>query len=373
MHVVPLSWALEPFFDPIGEAASLIEAGRADEVVARCEALIAKGRGGILTRVALGRALIALARADEAADVLRDASLLSPNTAEVVLASGEALAAAGQLPAAIAEFQRAVRLAPDDGRAQWQIARLWLDAGEPDKAEAAAAIAAQIGGIDGEALLKLREEARGMRAASRADAGYVRHLFDQFAADYDQRMRGRLGYAAPGILRDLAGMLLGPNAAGLDILDLGCGTGLGGMAFKPLARRMVGVDLSPRMIEKARALKIYDALMVADVESPPAVADGPFDVVIAADVLVYLGDLNALFAAVARRLKPDGLWLFTTERGDGADFERGPKRRFRHSADYLRGLAETFGFEVSSLIECVTRYEAGEAVPSWAAAFRKSG
>ena len=362
---------MEPFFDPIGEAASLIEAGRADEVVARCEALIAKGRGGILTRVALGRALIALGRADEAAAVLREASLLSPNTAEVVLACGEALAAAGALPSAIAEFQRAVRLAPDDGRAHWQIARLWLDAGEPDKAEAAADIAERMDGVDSAALLQLRDEARNMREASRADAGYVRHLFDQFAADYDLRMRGRLGYAAPGILRDLAGMLLGPNAAALDVLDLGCGTGLGGVAFKPIARRMTGVDLSPRMIEKARALKIYDALSVADVENLPAEADGPFDIAIAADVLVYLGDLGALFGAVARRLKPGGLWLFTTERGDVADFERGPKRRFRHSAAYLRALAQTHGFDVASLIECVTRYEAGEAVPSWAATFRR--
>jgi predicted TPR repeat methyltransferase len=361
---------LEPFFDPVGEAASLIEAGRADEVVARCEALIAKGRGGTLTRVALGRALIALGRASEAVDVLREASLLSPNTAEVVLASGEALAAAGSLPTAIAEFQRAVRLAPDDGRPHWRIAQLWLSAGEADKAEEAAGVALTMGGIDGEAVVRLRDEAQKMRGAHRADAGYVRHLFDQFAADYDERMRGRLGYAAPGILRDLAGLLLDP-AARYDVLDLGCGTGLGGMAFKPVARRLVGVDLSPRMIAKARALNIYDALYEGDVERVPAEIGGPFDIVMAADVLVYLGDLQPLFGEAGRLAKPGGLWLFTTERGDTADFEQGPKRRYRHSAAYLRRLAEESGFEVASLIECVTRYEAGEAVPSWAAALRK--
>ncbi|MCE9524403.1 MAG: methyltransferase domain-containing protein [Alphaproteobacteria bacterium] len=362
---------MEPFFDPVGETAALIGQGRADEVVARCEALIAKGRGGILTHVALGRALVALGRADDAAAALREASLLAPNTAEVVLASGEALAASGALPAAIAEFQRAVRLAPDDGRAYWQIARLWLAAGEPDKAEAAAATAEQVGIADGGALAQLRIDAQNMREAARSDAGYVRHLFDQFAGDYDQRMRGQLNYEGPGILRDLAGLLLDPNARRLDVLDLGCGTGLAGIAFKPIARQLIGVDLSPRMIEKARALKIYDLLFEADVETLPAGASGPFDIAIAADVLVYLGDLGAVFASVAQRLKPGGLWLFTTERGDRLNFERGPKRRYRHSDSYLRDLAAAHGFDVASLIECATRYEAGEAVPSWAAAFRK--
>jgi predicted TPR repeat methyltransferase len=91
------------------------------------------------------------------------------------------------------------------------------------------------------------------------------------------------------------------------------------------------------MLEQARALKIYDTLAVGDAENLPGEARGPFDIAVAADVLVYLGDLQALFAAVRARLTGDGLWLFTTERGE-LDFERGPKRR-RHSAAYLRALA----------------------------------
>lgn len=366
MHADPLT----PFFDPVGEANALIEGGRAAEVVARCEALIANRRGGILTRVALGRALIALERSEDAISVMREASLLSPNIAEVVLAFGEALAAAGALPTAIAEFQRAARLAPEDGRPHWQIARLWLDAGEPDKAEEAAAHAEHLGGASVEALSALRREAQKMREAARAAPGYVRHLFDQFAADYDQRMRGRLGYAAPSILRDLAGLLVDPSAR-FDVLDLGCGTGLSGIAFKPMAKRLVGVDLSPRMLAKANELGIYTNLAEGDVEAIPAVVGGDFDIVLAADVLVYLGDLATLFASVQSRLKPDGLWLFTTERGDKAHFEHGPKRRYRHSEAYLRSLAKRHGFDVASLIECVTRYEAGEPVQSWAGVLRK--
>ena len=358
---------LEPFYDPLGDPAALIAEGRASEVVARCDALLKANRGGVLTRVALGRGLVALGRAGEAIEALREATLLSPDTAEVILAFGEALAANDALPAAIGEFQRAARLAPDDGRPHWQIARLWLAAGEPDKAEAEAAIAMQLGGADDDAVGALRVEAQRMRGAMRADAGYVRTLFDQFASDYDTRMRGRLGYAAPGILRDLAGLLLDPSAR-FDILDLGCGTGLSGVAFKPVARSLTGVDLSPKMLAKARDLEIYDRLLVGDVEALDVAST--FDIVVAADVLVYLGDLSKVFGVVRERIKPTGLWLFTTEKSETQDFGLGEKRRYRHSEAYLRGLAKAHGYEVASLIECVTRYEAGVAVPSLAAALR---
>jgi predicted TPR repeat methyltransferase len=286
-----------------------------------------------------------------------------------VLAFGEALAAAGALPTAIAEFQRAARLAPDDGRPHWQIALLWLAAGEPDKAEASAETACELGGTDAQSIADLRGKTAAMRSATRADAGYVRHLFDQFAADYDQRMRGQLGYAAPAILRELADFVLDPTRRDFRILDLGCGTGLSGVAFKQIARRIVGVDLSPRMLDKARALGIYDALVEGDMEAPPSATAQSFDIVIAADALVYLGDLERVFAVVRERLSADGLWLFTTERGDD-NFARGPKRRYRHGEAYLRRLAAAHRFEVPSLVECVTRYEAGEAVASWAAIMR---
>ncbi len=362
----------EPFSDPLGESAALIAAGRAEEVVTRCQALLARGRGGTLTRVALGRALVASGRPQEALDVLREANHSSPNTAEVVLAFGEALAAADALPTAIAEFQRAARLAPDDGRPHWQMAQLWLAAGEADRAEAAAEIASHLGGVDDDALNALRESASRIRAAARADAGYVRQLFNQFAPDYDVRMRSRLGYAAPEILLDIAGHVVDPRDR-FDVLDLGCGTGLSGLAFKLLAKRLVGVDLSPKMLDVARGLGIYDQLVEGDVEFLPPSVDGPFNLVVAADVLVYLGYLEPLFAAVRARLSSGGLWLFTTERSGEVDFERGPKRRYRHSADYLKRLAAAHGFDVLTLIECVTRHEAGVPVPSWASAFRASG
>jgi predicted TPR repeat methyltransferase len=357
------------FLDPLAETAELIVAGRAEEARQRCERLLAAGRASPLTRAALGRVLVALGRADEAVATLREAERLSPNTPEILLAFGEALAANGALPGAIGELQRAARLAPRDARAHLAIARLWLDAGEADKALQALATAQEVDDVAAAEADAITARARQITSQARADAGYVRHLFDQFAADYDERMQQRLGYAAPGLLRALAGMLSDQGARPA-MLDLGCGTGLSGAAFRDLAGPITGVDLSPRMLEKARATGAYTLLLEGDIERLPAAASGPFGLVVAADVLVYLGDLEAVFAGVRQRLAGDGLWLFTTERSDDLPFAAGPKRRYRHSADYLRGLAAHHGFDVCSLVECACRFEAGVSVPSWAAAFR---
>src|SRR5262249_51580342 len=142
---------------------------------------------------------------------------------------------------------------------------------------------------------------------------------------------------------------------GLDILDLGCGTGLTGVAFQDLARRLDGIDLSPAMIEKARSRAIYDHLAVGDIEE----AAGTYDLWLAADTLVYLGDLDRIFAAAKRSLRPGGRFLFTVERNPDAGFALGPKRRWRHAEAYLRETAARQGFSVAGLMACAPRHEAG--------------
>jgi predicted TPR repeat methyltransferase len=294
---------------------------------------------------------------------------------------GETLLAAEALPAAIAELQRALRMDPGLVRARELIAAAWLRAGEAEKAL--------------ENLRALENPPPGMiaaceaiRAAPRSDPGYVRHLFDQFSADYDERMIGQLAYAAPQILFDLAGMVM-PGRAGasarsvataygratlkksLAILDLGCGTGLAGAVFKPLAARLDGVDLSPAMIGKARARGIYDDLSVGDLETALAATGTRYDLILAADTLVYLGDLAAVFDAARRRLSPDGYFLFTVEKAEGAGFELGPKRRWRHSEAYLRELAERAGFGVAGLVAAAPRREAGLPVEGFAVALNR--
>ena len=297
---------------------------------------------------------------------------LNPGIAVAVLALGEALLAVEALPTAIAELQRALRLDPELTRARELIARAWLAAGEADKA---LENLAQLDGPPAE----LIAAAEAIKAASRSDPGYVRHLFDQFSADYDSRMIGQLSYAAPQILSDLAGMVMagriGASARagathkkGLDILDLGCGTGLAGAVFKPLAARLDGIDLSPAMIDKARARQIYDHLAVADLETALRTKERSYDLILAADTFVYLGDLKPVFDAAPARLKPDGYFLFTVEKADGDGFELGPKRRWRHSEAYLRRLAHDAGLHVAGLVAAAPRSEANQPVEGLAVA-----
>ncbi len=343
----------------------LLEQGRPKEAAGLLRTLIDENRGGLMARLLLARAEIASGDMQAALESARETSSLHPGIAAAALGLGEALLAAQILPTAIAEFHRALRIDPSLEDARLNLAKAWLEAGEPEKArEALDAIE------DHPQRGELIERAKAMRTQQRSDAGYVRHLFDQFSSDYDARMRGQLAYAAPEILRGLAD-LIGLQFIRHEILDLGCGTGLGGMAFKDLATRLDGIDLSPAMIEKARAREIYDDLKVADLETALAQTSHRYDLLIAADTLVYLGDLDAVFDAAAHALKPGGTFLFTVEKAQ-AGFELGPKRRWRHSESYLRDCAAVHGYEIAGLLAASPRTEAGQPVEGFAVALRRN-
>ena len=124
------------------------------------------------------------------------------------------------------------------------------------------------------------------------------------------------------------------------------------------------------MIEKARSRAIYDCLTVADLESG-ATAARRYDLLLAADTLVYLGDLSRAFDLAWSRLRPGGHLLFSVEAKAGEGFELGPKRRYRHSEAYLRETAMRVGFEIMGLVACSPRSEANQPVEGFAAALQR--
>jgi predicted TPR repeat methyltransferase len=159
----------------------------------------------------------------------------------------------------------------------------------------------------------------------------------------------------------------------LRIEDLGCGTGLSGIALKPWAARLAGVDLSGQMLARARERGIYDSLDEAEIAAHlDARPEGACDLAAAMDVFVYLGDLDPVFRAVTRSLAPGGMFAFSVERLEGeGDFHLAPSGRYAHSAAYLRARAAAHGLAEWKIGEAVIRKEAGQDVTGLLAAFTK--
>ncbi|MGK9164794.1 methyltransferase domain-containing protein [Inquilinus limosus] len=291
-------------------------------------------------RLEIGLALLAEGRPAEAADAIRAAIEIDPGDVESRYALGQALEAAGG--DAAAAYHAALELDPDDRMGA--AVRLALIGAAPVPAQLPEA--------------------------------HVRTLFDQYAPRFDAALVEALRYRGPELLRRAVDRAAPPTSSAdgyLDILDLGCGTGLAGLAFADRRRRLDGIDLSPGMILQAMARKLYDRLEPGEIVA--ALADWPerYDLALAADVAVYIGDLAPLFAATRRVLRPDGLFALTLEAHDGAEGEGwrlGDHHRYQHSADYVRAAAAGAGFVVVEIDSAWTRTEKKVPLPGWVAVLR---
>lgn len=222
-------------------------------------------------------------------------------------------------------------------------------------------------------------------APDRASPAYVATLFDQHAEVFEEILVGRLGYRVPEALAARLAARLGPEAR-LSVLDLGCGTGLAVRALGPLAAHAVGVDLSEEMLGAAAETGLYDALYAADAEAfltpdpdappgaPLADADGdplgPFDLILAADVAPYLGDLGPLIARAAAALRPGGRLALSTETLPEAAFAAagrgwtvGPHQRFHHAEAHLRAALDAAGLALELLEPWTIRSNEGRPEP----------
>jgi predicted TPR repeat methyltransferase len=195
-----------------------------------------------------------------------------------------------------------------------------------------------------------------------ASESYVRGLFDQYAPRFDAHLVDKLAYRAPALLADALARL---GARHFDqVIDLGCGTGLCGAAFRASSDRLAGVDLSPQMIEIARGKDIYDRLEVGAIEN--FLARGPAQsacLILAADVFVYIGDLGPVFAAASNTLEPKGFLAFTSQRTSDDNYKIGSDLRFSHSEAYVRSVAHDSGLRIALIEPVSTRKDAGIDVP----------
>jgi predicted TPR repeat methyltransferase len=202
--------------------------------------------------------------------------------------------------------------------------------------------------------------------AGNMPAGYVRALFDGYAPAFDAALTEKLAYRAPELLLRAVEAACGKPMKFGTALDLGCGTGLAGAAFRPFCDWLVGVDLSPGMLAQARAKGLYDRLSENDVMHyfvAEAAAEANYHLIVAADVLMYFDDLGPVLGAVARVLAPDGIFAFSVETHAGQGAILRDTLRYAHGADHVRETLKAAGLKCRSLESAATRTEKGEPVP----------
>jgi predicted TPR repeat methyltransferase len=206
----------------------------------------------------------------------------------------------------------------------------------------------------------------------RSPSKYMRGLFDGFSHHYDDTMLNKLDYRGHLHVRAMVEKvrpLLKPPP--WRILDLGCGTGLVGVAFRDLGATLDGLDISPRMLEAARARGIYSTLILGDLEAVLADSGPLYDLIVSADTMTYFGDLAPAFTGVDRRLEPGGCYVFASEAKAGEDWEKTKVHRYRHAESYLRAEALRAGLDFMDIFECTLRLEENEPVAGFAVALGK--
>ena len=283
-----------------------------------------------------------------------------PHDARIRLAIGQALQHLGRPLEALEAYEHALELNPQLGPAWTLRGHLLRQAGR--LADASVCFNNAIGcGEDVESHLYFLG-ALGLGALPEAaPPAFVRGLFDEYADRFDAELVDTLRYRGhEQACGPLAALHPAPFASAL---DLGCGSGLAAPLLRPLARRLAGVDLSPRMIARAAATNLYDELHVAEVVAYLHRTAGRHDLVVACDVFIYLGNLAPVFAAVARVLAPGGLFAFTVEAGEAdAGYDLLPTLRYAHSERYLRELAQAHGLRVARCERAPLREGHGEAI-----------
>jgi predicted TPR repeat methyltransferase len=266
-----------------------------------------------------------------AADLLQQAIEIAPNFASAWFRLGEIRHQLGQSEAAIAAFRNARAVDPDDrhGAAVW--------------------------------LMRLGAEQLG-----EMPKGYVQALFDQYAPRFEAALLGDLNYRAPQLLfRAVLSVRLGAKKPAFfkRAIDLGCGTGLGASAFAKEVDYFIGIDLSSKMLDRARATGLYESLQAADmVEGLRERSEASAELVLAADAFVYLSDLSPVLLQVGRVLMPGGLIAFTLETHSGDGVVLGDGLRYAHGEDYVRKAVERSGLELAKLEEASPRTEDNEPV-----------
>jgi predicted TPR repeat methyltransferase len=369
-------------------ARVLCESGRPSIAVMALQHVVARGPREARFQRTLGRAHRLAGDLANAEDALERALELEPDSLTARLELGEA-----RRPHGLHDFETAVRDHPEEPLAHLGLAEALLDAGrlmdaraafaravelEPAATgrhlavamwhwrlgdEAAARRALEVGLAlqpDDPELRHLIRAADGDGSETRASDAYLVRYFDRLSEGFDGWL-AQLDYRTPEMLTAMLGRRLGDADGSMDILDAGCGTGLCGPLLRPWARRLVGVDISPGMLARASRLGPFDELVEAELTSFLERESNRFDVIVAADVFIYFGDLREILRLMSAALEPGGLLAFSTELHAGEGRELRASGRWAHSRAELTMAAQAADLDIE-LREADLRLEFGRPI-----------
>jgi predicted TPR repeat methyltransferase len=271
----------------------------------------------------------------------------------------------GDLPAAADLLEQAIEIAPNFASAWFTLGEIRQQLGHSEAAIAAfrQARAADLEDRHGAAVWLMR---LGAERLGEMPKGYVQALFDQYAPRFEAALLGDLNYRAPQLLFKavLSVRIADKKPAFFKCaIDLGCGTGLGASAFAKEVDHFIGIDLSPKMLDQARATGLYDSLEAKDmVDALRERSEASAELVLAADAFVYLSDLSPVLSQVRRVLTPGGLIAFTLETHSGDGVVVGEGLRYAHGGEYVRKAVESSGLKLAKLEQASPRSEDNEPV-----------
>lgn len=304
-----------------------------------------------------GNVLLKLGRAAEAEAAWRRSIALSPKRADGYTSLERHLEAQGRIAELVVLHAQFVVASPHEhsparlGAAYARLGRMQ---------EAAAAYAAWLDAEPDNPVARHLWLAASGAAPERCDDAYVARAFDNYADKFDSHIAG-LDYRGPRLVAEAVAQGCGAPAAALETLDAGCGTGLCGPLIRPWARRLDGVDLSQKMLDRAAALGCYDELVCAELTAHLAARAGRYDLIVSGDTLCYFGALEAPLAAAHAALRPGGRLVFTVEADENGPggFALRPSGRYAHRSAYVAEQAEAAGFRIERLSPEHLRNEGG--------------
>lgn len=356
---------------------ALSDLGRDDEAVAAYAAVGAADPHHAAAAFHRALALNRLRRHGEALAALEPLVRGPAPPAEACWRHGQTLQELQRDDEAIASYRRALERDPNLAQCWSQLGALLKDRGE--LAEAAQCLRRAIdGGADAALNGYLLAACDGAaEAPPQSPAAYVRGLFDGYAERFDEHLVQVLRYRAHELIARRVATLAAAVPGGRfgPALDLGCGTGLCAPLLAPHVAAIDGVDLSAAMLGKARARNVYRRLDEADVADHLATTAERYALLVAADVFIYVGALEAVFAGARRVLRRGGVFCFSAERSadEAGDFRLLASGRYAQSASYLRRLAGAHGLEVLQIDEQPIREDQQRPVAGLIVTLRRAG